>query len=113
MASSDASGGGGERDVFGSLPTTRPQRRSTKRADKPEPSAAPRAPKAGRRTPAAAAPKAPVPPAGYATPRSDDRAPAGTALVTTAIQAAGELAAIGITFGGQAIKTALRRLPRP
>ena len=39
--------------------------------------------------------------------------PKGTELVTTAVQATGELAKIGLTLGGQAIKRAARRLPRP
>jgi hypothetical protein len=33
--------------------------------------------------------------------------------VTTAVQAAGELAQIGITVGGQLLKRAAGRLPRP
>jgi hypothetical protein len=33
--------------------------------------------------------------------------------VTTAIQAAGELAQIGLTAGGQALKRAVDRIPRP
>jgi hypothetical protein len=61
----------------------------------------------------AAAPKPPpVPPAGYATPIDDD-APHGADLVGTAVQAAGELAQIGIAFGGRALKSAIQRLPRP
>ena len=39
--------------------------------------------------------------------------PKGTELVTTAVQATGELAKIGLTLGGQAIKRAARRLPKP
>jgi hypothetical protein len=39
--------------------------------------------------------------------------PKGTELVTTAVQAAGELAQIGLTLGGQAIKRAVDRLPKP
>jgi hypothetical protein len=54
----------------------------------------------------------PVPPAGYATPVDDER-PRGTDLVGTAVQAAGELAQIGIAAGGRALKSALERLPRP
>ena len=51
-------------------------------------------------------------------PRPRQRTPApqppkGTELVTTAVQATGELAKIGLTLGGQAIKRAARRLPRP
>ena len=39
--------------------------------------------------------------------------PRGTELVTTAIQASGELARIGLTVGGQVLKRAVDRLPRP
>ena len=39
--------------------------------------------------------------------------PKGTELVTTAVQAAGELAQIGFTLGGQVVKRAVKRLPRP
>jgi hypothetical protein len=38
--------------------------------------------------------------------------PKGTELVTTAMQAAGELAQIGLTLGGQMAKRAARRLPK-
>jgi hypothetical protein len=148
MASSDpTSGGDGERDVFGSLPNARPQRRSAKRdraggtakaaapapakakatAAKPKsakptavkPAAAkPKAKQGPRATakakPSAAAPASKIPPAGYATPRSDDDGvPRGVDLVTTAVQAAGELAHIGLAAGGRALKSALERLPRP
>jgi hypothetical protein len=50
-------------------------------------------------------------------PRTPRRAPAeppkGTELVTTAVQATGELAKIGLTLGSQALKRAARRLPKP
>jgi hypothetical protein len=39
--------------------------------------------------------------------------PSGPQLVTTAIQAVGEIAQIGVTVGGQVLKRAARRLPRP
>jgi hypothetical protein len=151
MASSDPTdGGNGERDVFGSLPNSRPQRRSAKRdragatakaaapaparakatAAKPK-SATPTAAKAKAKpkprtaakagagakarpaaTPGAAASQ--IPPAGYATPRAeDDGVPRGAHLVTTAVQAVGELAQIGLSAGGRALKSALERLPRP
>jgi hypothetical protein len=50
-------------------------------------------------------------------PRAKRREPApappkGTELVTTAVQATGELAKIGLTLGGQALKRAARRLPK-
>jgi hypothetical protein len=140
MASSDSpSGGDGDRDVFGSLPNARPQRRSAKR-DRPGAKAKPAAPASAkakapaakaRSKPAAAKAKAKakpraaakagatagasqIPPAGYATPRpDDDGVPRGADLVTTAVQAAGELAQIGIAAGGRALKSAFERLPRP
>jgi hypothetical protein len=40
-------------------------------------------------------------------------APRGTELVTTTIQAVGELAQIGLTVGGRALKRAVDRLPKP
>ena len=39
--------------------------------------------------------------------------PKGTEFVTTAVQATGELAKIGLTLGRQAVKRAARRLPKP
>jgi hypothetical protein len=141
MASSDPPSGG-DREVFASLPNSRPTRRSAKRdrvprgrgasaatdgPAKPARASAEAAPKgrakaAARAKPGAAratakrgaAPKAsPIPPAGYATPPADDDGPRGADLVTTAVQAAGELAHIGIAAGGRALRSALQRLPRP
>ena len=148
MAPSDpTSGPDGERDVFGSLPNARPQRRSAKRdpaggmakaaapapakakapaakaksakstaakskAAKPEPRTTAKARPAAK--PRAATAASQIPPAGYATPRpDDDGVPRGADLVTTAVQAAGELAQIGLAAGGRALKSALERLPRP
>jgi hypothetical protein len=136
MASSDStSGGDGERDVFGSLPNSRPQRRSARRdpsraTEKPRAAKPPARAKPAPRAKAAAKPRAAapprpatppkptastIPPAGYATPRADDDdgVPHGARLVTTAVQAAGELAQIGLAAGGRAVKSALGRLPRP
>jgi hypothetical protein len=39
--------------------------------------------------------------------------PRGTEIVTTAVQAAGELAQIGLTVSGQLLKRVAGRLPRP
>src|SRR3954471_13209057 len=39
--------------------------------------------------------------------------PSGTELVTTAVQAAGELAQIGLKLGGRALRRAVDRLPKP
>jgi hypothetical protein len=46
-------------------------------------------------------------------PESKHSPPSGTELVTTAIQAAGELAQIGIAVGGQVLRRAVDRLPKP
>jgi hypothetical protein len=55
-----------------------------------------------------------VPPAGYATEASTHgHAPDPFAVVTTAVQAAGEIAQIGATLWGQAMRSAISRLPRP
>jgi hypothetical protein len=137
MASSDPSPGD-EREVLAGLPNARPQRRSAKR-DRPTgasttrrttsaKAAAPKAkakakakpktkaaskPKAAAKPKAAPAaePVAKVPPAGWATPR--DGAPHGADLIGTAVQAVGELAQIGISASGRALKSAVQRLPRP
>jgi hypothetical protein len=124
MASSDPSSGADEREVFAGLPNTRPHRRSAKR-DRParEAATAKAKPAAKPKAKAKAAPKpkakpasepaAKVPPAGYATPRPDHDVPRGADLIGTAVQAAGELAQIGIAAGGRALKSAFERLPRP
>jgi hypothetical protein len=131
MASSDPSSDGDEREVFAGLPNARPHRRSAKR-DRPARAADPPAeakpsakskptakasakPKAKAARPAAAprAAASKIPPAGYATPRDDDDALKGADLITTAVQAAGELAQIGISASGRALKSAFQRLPRP
>ena len=39
--------------------------------------------------------------------------PSGTELVSTAVKAAGEVTQIGLTIGGQIIKRAVERLPKP
>jgi len=82
--------------VLGGLPRTRPHRRSAKRAG----------------VPAAADAKPPSPgnPAGHAkpAPRADTATP-----VATAIQAAAELAEIGLMASARALRGALSRLPRP
>lgn len=131
---------GGE--VLSSLPATRPQRRSARRegakAAKASPGgkratkAAPRAKAAagGRKAsgraragatarsgaakrPAAVRPSAATKAA--STPPGDRPAepPQGVELVGTALQAAGELAQLGLQLGTRALAGAVRRLPRP
>jgi hypothetical protein len=131
-----------DREVLTSLPRSRPVRRSSKRGERPgvdgaaRPSAkpvAPRRPRAAkaaakpqaqpRSTPAAEPPEHPrvapqrkIPAAGYAAPDargSDSTASPVAALVTTTIQAAGELAQIGMTVGRQTLQSMIERLPKP
>jgi hypothetical protein len=132
----------GRQDVLTSLPHARPTRRSAKRdiarsgatanagSDGEAKPAGQRAPKRTKRATTAAerggaassgaAPDAPprprpqVPPAGYATQREDAPAPMRRGeLVSTAVEAVGELAQFGVTAGLHGLRSALRRLPRP
>jgi len=119
---------GGERSRGAATPRAKP-----KAAAKPKPAAKP---KAATKPKLAAAPAPepvtphrprPVRAGAPALKASTDRArseasgpvkpgsgpPTGTELVTTAIQAAGELAQIGLTVGGQVLKRAVKRLPKP
>ena len=130
-----------EPSLLGSLPSTRPtglSRRGKAAAghnaaperpapaaapERPAPSAAPRErarrpPKTARTPrPTAVRPGAPSldgPPriAEQPPPPRPVGPPRGTELVTTAIQAAGEIAQIGLTVGGQVLKRAVDRLPK-
>jgi hypothetical protein len=101
----------GDREVLSSLPRTRPERRSAKRgarttAKTPETAAKPRS--KAKPAPKAAPPR-PVPPSGYAVPKTASPVNAGGAeLIGTAIQAVGELASLGT----RAVRGALSRLPK-
>ena len=82
----------------------------------PKPAAAGAAPKASR--PRAVRSGSPSLDAAKKPTRKARREPAptppkGAELVTTAVQATGELAKIGLTLGGQALKRAVDRLPKP
>ena len=82
----------------------------------PRPAAKPKATKPKVRTNAGTQPKPPVaPPKGWQTPGEDgDKGRAGgTEIVTTAVQAAGEIAQLGLAVGGQILKRAAGRIPRP
>jgi hypothetical protein len=106
-----------EPGVIGSLPRSRPHRRSDKRpapagatpaTAKPKPATAkpkpPTAkPKAAAAKPEPAAPKR-IPPAPH------DPSPGA---LETAVQAAAELAEIGLHAGARALRRAVARLPRP
>jgi hypothetical protein len=111
---------------------------TSRKAAKPKPKAAgkPRAVKKTTTEPAPSAPAAeptvphrprPVRAGAPALAESTERArseaheplepgaapPSGTELVTTAVQAAGELAQIGLKLSGRALKRAVERLPKP
>ena len=132
------SNGSEGKDVLSSLPRSRPQRRSAKRdgggASKPK---APRKPRAPSKPAAATKPQAkPAEPkakpkkvtgatrpsaatrraredTAKPLPRAEPVAPANRDIVTTTVQAAGELARIGLTVGTQIVREAARRLPKP
>jgi hypothetical protein len=130
-----------QQSVLGSLPATRPERLGRPRevtiakVQTTGPRPAPARPKRSR---AAAPERAAAPPKSRAThelphgpaavtagspplerahasepPPKPIGGPKGTEIVTTAIQATGELARIGLTVGGQVLKRAVVRLPRP
>jgi hypothetical protein len=61
-------------------------------------------------------PRRTIPPAGYAAPMShaeDDHRSASADLIGTAVQAAGELAQIGLAVGRQTLQSMIDRLPKP
>jgi hypothetical protein len=127
------------KDVLSSLPRSRPTRRSAKRdggktkATKAKPTQR-ATPDARRPTPKAQAakPKPQAPPkpkqkvSGATRPSAATRrareesvkppprpAPPERDVVGTALEAAGELARIGLTVGTQIVREATRRIPRP
>ena len=117
-----------DKSVLGNLPSTRPARMGRRREGasaratapaKPKPAKKPRAkPKPVRPTrPKAVRSGSPslerAPKRGPEPPKPAAAPPRGTELVTTAVQAVGELAQIGATLGGQVAKRALKRIPRP
>jgi hypothetical protein len=129
MASTDPTRDSNDQEVLGSLPTTRPQRRSAKRdtpartrstprtaAAKADPAAERAAKPRAKPAPRAQArpappPPPPVPPAGYATPTAGG--PNGTDMFMTAVLAAGELVRVGFVAWAQAVRAAVRHLPKP
>lgn len=83
-----------DRDVLSSLPSSRPARRSDKRATR-----ATSRPSARR-----------VPPAGYATPAPERTSPGTGELLGGAVRAAGEVAQLGAGAGARLLKGTLRRV---
>ena len=122
------------KDVLSSLPRSRPQRRSAKRqgggartptapsAPRPEPTppgptkptrkAATKPKVTGAARPSAATRRAREDTT-KALPRAEPVAPANRDIVTTTVQAAGELARIGLAVGTQIVREAARRVPKP
>ena len=117
-------------EVLSSLPRTRPQRRSPRRAPAGQtgsaatghakPAArAKRAAKPGTPRPKTATPRPKTTPAARpkppfrAEPQGPVDPPSGAEMIEAAVQGAGELAQIGLTLGGQLLRSAIRRLPRP
>jgi translation initiation factor IF-2 len=114
--------------VLGALPRTRPHRRSDKRAARPAPNEAPAASPESPATLANAesdlttaglttAPAVPVKMRAAADPAARPAMPSLADPVAgplaTAMQAAAELAEIGLTASARALRGALSRLPRP
>jgi hypothetical protein len=116
-------------EVLKSLPARRPQRRSAHRggakaaarksaprkkaaATAKKPPTAARKPAAGRR-PAGVRPSEATRAASSTPGQRPAQSPEGIELVGTAIQAAGELAQLGLTLGTKALRGAVARLPRP
>jgi hypothetical protein len=74
------------------------------------------APPAADGTPPRVAPTRKIPPAGYAAPesRGDEHSPSPAAdLIGTTLQAATELAQIGVSLGRQTLQSLFERLPKP
>ena len=98
------------RDEDGGEAAARRRPRRRRRQPKPAPARKPRPVRAGApalRESTERARTAEPPPESTTSP------PSGTELVTTAIQAAGELAQIGLAVGGQVLKRAVDKLPKP
>jgi hypothetical protein len=99
--------------VLGTLPATRPERIGRPRRGEAKPAAKKRVAKAKPTAVTPACPPLRSPRITDAPPPKPIGAPTGTELVTTTIRAAGELAQIGFTVGGQVLKRTIDRIPRP
>jgi len=127
-------GGDDSDDVLSHLPKTRPARRSARRAtagegapatpktaskrapSRPKATAAKAAPKpAAKAKPKAARPKAkPAPPPAPAPPpeRRPIEPPSAGEIAQSAVQAASDLAHVGLAIGREALRAARSKLPR-
>jgi hypothetical protein len=97
----------------------KPKAASAKATPKPKPSGTTRSPRerigatAGAKTRDASARTTSRPRPAEPTAEKPAGPPSGTELIGTAVQAAGELAQIGLKLGTQAVKNAVGRLPKP
>jgi hypothetical protein len=98
-----------EASVLGNLSATRTPAATPTR----KPAAKTSAPKQAEAKAAKLRKADPAPPAGWQTPGESGREQGGADIVTTAVQAAGELAQMGVTIGGRLLKRAAGRIPRP
>jgi hypothetical protein len=105
------------RSVLGTLPKARPKRIGAPRNGAAKPPAGRRKPGAPKLAPKPRAVTPASPPLvgkhHGEPPPEPIAAPKGTELLTTAIRATGELAQIGFTLGGRALKRAVDRIPHP
>jgi hypothetical protein len=101
-----------ERGVIASLPHSRPHRRSDKRQAPPAPAPPPETTKPPAPAPEATKPPEPAPPPEATKPPEPSRREVPGPL-ETAVQAAAELAEIGLHAGARALRGAVSRLPRP
>jgi hypothetical protein len=109
--------------VLADLPRSRPQLRSDRRASAKPRVAAPAKPGATTKAAGTVATAAKPKPRAKATPRAtkpklEPVAPAPPPrdeqpFVATALQAAGELAHLGLAVGARAVRNAIDRLPKP
>jgi hypothetical protein len=97
--------------VLGALPRTRPHRRSDKRGAPASPVDSDLPLTADSAGGAKASPPPAVDPPDSADARKP--LPAGASVLGTAVQAAAELAEIGLSVSARALRGALSRLPRP
>jgi hypothetical protein len=108
---------GSSPSVLGNLPSSRPTRiGGERRAPATTKSSVKKTTKPKKRTTAsksAAAPRHATPPPPPVSEPPRDGRPSRTEVVTTAVQAAGELGKIGLTVGRRALKLATNRIPRP
>jgi hypothetical protein len=110
-------------EILGSLPRTRPQRRSSKRGPAQEggqhaaevfTSTGPASPERGRHTGASATTAArftATPPPGHPSTEPSPKGQPG--LLRTLVQAGAELAEIGLSVSVRAVRDTVARLPRP